>query len=220
MQGFIGIFKHAQLHPFVDHFTVALLIVGVLVDLAASLLPARLWLRYMALTLMILGVIAAWGSHFTGGWEAERVWRDVTGPAKDVLRRHAILGDYLPWVFTGLAIWRLALQFLGFLARTRVVYIVLAVLAALTLVYQGYLGGALAYDYGVGTALMPTAMPTPEPLQSNLEPSPLPTVNALPPTVEETPTPSATSSPPPSATPIPSASATPAASPAAKSTSL
>jgi len=159
MQGFIGIFKHAQLHPFVDHFTVALLIVGVLADLAASILPARLWLRYMALTLMILGVIAAWGSNLTGGWEAERIWKDVTGPAKDVLHRHALLGDYLPWVFTGLAIWRLALQFLGFLARTRVVYIVIAVLAALTLIYQGYLGGALAYDYGVGTALMPTATP-------------------------------------------------------------
>jgi uncharacterized membrane protein len=194
MQGFIDFLKHAQLHPAVDHFTVALLIVGILVDLFASLVPLRLWLRYMALTLMILGAIAAAGSNLTGGWEAGRVWDSVNGPAKDVLKRHAELGDYLPWVFGALAIWRLGLQFIGFIGRTRVVYIVVAVLAGVVLGYQGHLGGVLAYDYGVGTALMPSGTPSPAELapQQNAQPTPIPTVYVPPP--PELPTATATAS--------------------------
>lgn len=217
MQGFIEFLKHAQLHPPIDHFTVALLIVGVLADLVASLVPTRLWLRYMALTLMILGAIAAAASNLTGGWEAGRVWENVTGPAKDVLKRHAELGDYLPWVFGILALWRLALQFLGFLARTRVVYIVVAVLAAIVLLYQGHLGGVLAYDYGVGTALMPSGTPSPAELapSQNAAPSPLPTVY-VPPNPTPTITPSPAISPilaPPAATATPTSSGTPVSPP-------
>ena len=59
-----------QLHPVVDHFSIALLIVAVLIDLVASAAPTRIWLRYTALLLIILGALAAGGSYFTGGMEA------------------------------------------------------------------------------------------------------------------------------------------------------
>ena len=104
-----------QLHPVVDHFSIALVIIAVAVDLVASLLPSRLWIRYTAVTLIVLGAIAVAGSNLTGGWEADKVWDQVTGPAKDVLKRHAQLGDILPWVIGGLALFRLGVQFLGFL---------------------------------------------------------------------------------------------------------
>ena len=55
MDAVVHFFQPLDLHPVVDHFTVALLIVGVLTDLVASLFPLRNWIRYMALTLMILG---------------------------------------------------------------------------------------------------------------------------------------------------------------------
>ncbi|MGH9206096.1 MAG: hypothetical protein ACRD1G_06020, partial [Acidimicrobiales bacterium] len=78
MQGIVELLKGWHLHPVVDHFTVALVLVGIVVDLVASLLPARLWLRYMAATLMVLGAVAAFGSYETGGWEAEWVWEHLS----------------------------------------------------------------------------------------------------------------------------------------------
>jgi uncharacterized membrane protein len=228
MQALVETIKAWQLHPVVDHFTVALIIVAILVDLVASIVSTRMWLRYSALTLMILGTAAAWGSYLTGGWEAGRVWENVKGPALDVLKRHAWLGDYLPWVFLVLAVWRLGIQFLSFIAGTRPIYLMLAVVAGGVILYQGSLGGELVYDYGVGTALLPTAAatasPQAEPTVTPAEPSSLPTV--FNPAASSTPmvTPSPEASPagePPSASvptspatvPTPSESPTPAASP-------
>jgi uncharacterized membrane protein len=219
MQGVVELLKGWQLHPVIDHFTVSLILVGVLIDLVASLAPSRPWLRSMATTLMVLGAAAAVGSKFTGGWEAHRVWHDLTGPAKDLLKRHAWWGDILPFVFAGLAVWRLGLQFIGFLARTRVVYLLVAILAGGAILYQGDLGGDLVYDYGVGTALMNQQAPSPEASIAAPEaPAPIPTVYVPPPTPAAAPSsaaPAATAAPAPApsiAAPAPSPATTPAAS--------
>src|SRR6201994_2649164 len=106
MQALIDHLKAWQLHPFVDHFTAAIIIVAVLSDLAASIFSSRWWLRHMALTLLILGTLASWGSQVTGGWEAERVWDALSEPAKELLRRHGWWGHWLPYVFAVLVLWR------------------------------------------------------------------------------------------------------------------
>ena len=222
MQALVETIKAWQLHPVVDHFTVALIIIGILIDLAASMIPSRAWLRLTALTLMMLGAAASAGSNLTGGWEASRVWENVKGPALDVLKRHAELGDWLPWVFLGLAVWRLGIQFVGFLAGSRSIYLLVAVVAGGVILYQGHEGGALVYDYGVGTAPMPTAAPTgspqPSPMATPAEASPLPTVfnpSAAP--TPEVPVPASPEASPssaaPSASPSPIESPAPAASP-------
>ncbi len=200
MQALVETIKAWQLHPVVDHYTVALVIVSILIDLLASVIPSRTWPRATALTLMILGAAAAAGSNLTGGWEAGRVWENVKGPALDVLKRHALLGDWLPWVILALALWRLGIQFVGFLAGSRPLYLLIAVIAGGVIIYQGRLGGELVYEYGVGTTLMPTATPTespqPSPTATPAEASPLPTVFN------------------PSASPTPEVPASPTASPA------
>ena len=224
MQSLVETIKAWQLHPVVDHFTVSLIIVAILVDLVASIVPTRMWLRYSALTIMILGTAAAWGSYLTGGWEAGRVWDNVKGPALDVLKRHAWLGDWLPWVFLVLAVWRIGIQFVAFIAGTRPIYLMVAVVAGGVLLYQGSLGGELVYDYGVGTALLPTsaatASPQAEPTVTPAEPSSLPTVfnPSASSTPEVTSSPEASSSPvgvspSPEASPAPTESPTPAATP-------
>jgi uncharacterized membrane protein len=218
MQAFVETVKAWQLHPAVDHFTVALIVVGILVDLVASIFASRTWLRYMALTLMIVGTAFAWGSKVTGGWEAGRVWDDVNGPALDVLKRHAFLGDWLPWVFLALALWRVGIQFVAFIAGTRPIYLLIAVIAGGVIFYQGHLGGKLVYDYGVGTALMSTGTPAessqPAPSTAPAEASPLPTV--FNPSGSPTPvmpaSPASSSSAAPAASPPPTASPTPIAS--------
>jgi uncharacterized membrane protein len=219
MQAVVDALKAWQLHPVADHFTVAIVVIAVLADLLASLFASRTWIRYMATFLMVVGALAAWSSNVTGGWEASRVWDNVTGPAKDVLKTHAELGDWLPWLITGLAVWRMGIQFLGFIAGLRPLYLLAAIVGVGVLLYQGHEGGELVYTYGVGTAVMPVASngasPSPEasptgsphesPGASTGEPSAIPTVYV--PTA--TPTPQATV--PGAAAPAPSASAQPSA---------
>jgi uncharacterized membrane protein len=229
MQPIVATLKTWQLHPFVDHFTVALILIGIVTDLAASLIPTRMWIRYMALTLMILGAAGAWGSNVTGGWDAHRVWDAVQGPGKAILQRHAELGDYLPWVFLVLALWRIGVQFAGFIAASRPIYLLLAVIAGGAIIYQGRLGGELVYDYGVGTALLPGASsvstriaPNAAPTAEVPPPAPasIPTV-FVPPSASATPaiTPPPAAEPAPTQSPTPSPSATPMASVAPAPTS-
>ncbi len=236
MQSVVEFLKDAHLHPFVDHFTVSLVLVAILIDLVASLLPSRGWLRYMALTLIVLGAAAAAGSKVTGGWEAERVWDTLSGAQKDALRSHAEFGEYLAWALGGLAVWRLGLQFIDYLARTRAIYLIVAVIGGGAILYQGDTGGDLVYELGIGTAL--SGKETPAPVQSPVStPTAVPTVYVPPPPPASpaaspavpTTVPSAAPSPAASAAAMPSPAASPAAgspepapsaSPAAKSTSL
>jgi uncharacterized membrane protein len=157
MDSFAKFVEHLQLHPIADHFTVALLIVAVLIDLVASAAPTRLWLRYTALTLMILGALAAGASYATGDLEADRIWNALGQPARDVLHTHAELGEFLAVGFGVLALWRILLQAFGFMAGTRWLYLIIAVVGICTLGYSAHLGGELVYDYGAGTALMAAA---------------------------------------------------------------
>jgi uncharacterized membrane protein len=218
MDAILTTLQRWDLHPVIDHFTVGLLVVGVLIDLVAGLAPSRIWIRYTALTLMILGAIAAGGSYFTGGMEADRVWNAMSEPAKAVLHRHAQLGTYMAVVFGVLAVWRILIEAIGFFGGSRSFYLIFAVVSAGVLLYIGSLGGQMVYEYGVGTALMsPPATPTPEATATAIPNESLPTVNV------PTPTPIATMmtsapivSPLPTPTlpvmpPVPTASATPIA---------
>jgi uncharacterized membrane protein len=206
-----------QLHPIADHFTVALLFVAVLIDLLASVAPTRTWLRYSALLLMILGAIAAGCSYATGDIETDRIWNALGQPAKDVLKTHAELGEYLAIAFGILAVWRILIQAFGFMAGSRAIYLIVAVLAIVTLGYSAHLGGELVYDYGAGTALM-AAAPVPSeaasPASAPTSGGPLPMVSV--------PTPQSTSSaPPPAPAAAPSAameSPKPGSMPSANST--
>lgn len=208
-----------DLHPVVDHFSIALLFVAVLIDLVASMSPTRIWLRYTAVLLMVLGAIAAGASFFTGGMEADRIWKALGPPAREVLKRHDDLGLYLAITFGILALWRIMIQAFGFMAGSRAIYLIVAVLATVALGYQGHLGGVLVYDYGAGTALMASepvpsegASPAPEPSSAG----PIPTVSVPTPmatSTQETPSaPASATSAGSMATPVPtiapSASAT------------
>src|SRR5262249_7334111 len=85
-----------DLHPVADHFTIGLLVVGVFLDLVASLVPTRIWLRYTAATLMVFGALAAGASYLTGDLEADRLFNNyssfITDDIKAVFTRHATVG--------------------------------------------------------------------------------------------------------------------------------
>jgi uncharacterized membrane protein len=181
-------------------------------DLTGSLLPSFRWIRYAALTLMILGAAAAAASWQSGGWEAHKVYKLLGGETKELLHDHAELGEWLPAVFAILALWRIGVESIGFIGAWRGLYLLAAIIANGALGYQGYLGGELVYDHGVGTALM-TPTPAESPAAAAV-PTALPTVY-VPPSAAPSPaaSPSTASTPAPSAAPSAATTAQPSATP-------
>ena len=161
-----------HLHPIIDHFTIALLTMGVLADIVGSSIAA-LWgnrnprlkalsdrLKGAALVLLVPGAIAAVLSRFTGESEAERLWDTMSPAAQGILfsdtgygrfLSHAVLGVYLMYTFLTLAVWRVLLETWPKLRRTHLVYLVVAAFAVCAVVYQGKSGGEMVYDHAVGT---------------------------------------------------------------------
>ena len=161
-----------HLHPIVDHFTIALLTFGIAAEIlsAAILLfhkSARVsvWsqkLQSTSLLLMIGGAAASVLSYFSGDAEADRLWDKMSPAAQQILASptgasaylsHAVLGQYLMYAFLILAAWRVMLELSSRLERTRIAFLVVAVVAAGALLYQGKTGGELVYEHGVGASV-------------------------------------------------------------------
>jgi uncharacterized membrane protein len=164
-----------HLHPIVDHFTIALLTFGIAAEIlpTAAILLSRgragwisVWsqkLRSTSLLLMIGGAAASVLSYFTGDAEADRLWDTMSPVTRQILSpsngapdylSHAVLGHYLMYAFLILAAWRMALELSSRLERTRVAFLIVAMVAAGTLLYQGKTGGELVYEHGVGMVRM------------------------------------------------------------------
>ena len=161
-----------HLHPIVDHFTIALLTFGIAAEIlaAAAVLLFRnsarvsVWsnkLRSTSLLLMIGGAAASVLSYFSGDAEADRLWDTMSPAAQQILASsngaaaylsHAVLGQYLMYAFLILAVWRVMLELSSRLERTRIAFLVVAVVAAGALLYQGKTGGELVYEHGVGAS--------------------------------------------------------------------
>lgn len=162
-----------HLHPIIDHFTIALLGVGVLADVAGYAIAALSGDRSprakglgdrlggAALVLLIPGAISAIFSRLSGESEAERVWDTISPAAQQILfsdtgaarfLSHAVLGTYLMYAFVALAAWRVLLEIWTKLRRTQLVYLAVAIVAVCALLYQGKTGGELVYDHAVGTS--------------------------------------------------------------------
>jgi uncharacterized membrane protein len=159
-----------HLHPIVDHFTIALLTFGIAAEIlaAAAILLFRgraafesAWsqkLRSTSLLLMISGAAASVLSYFTGDEEADRLWDTMSPAAQQILLSsngsdylsHAVLGHRLMYAFLILAAWRVMLELSRRLERTRIVFVFVAMVAAIALLYQGKTGGELVYEHGVG----------------------------------------------------------------------
>ncbi len=107
-----------------------------------------------------------------------------------MLNRHAQLGEYLAIGFGVLAVWRIMIQAFGFMAGSRAIYLIVAILGIATLGYSAHLGGVLVYDYGAGTALMAAAPVPSEGASPTAAPSSSETIPMV-----SVPTPMATSTP-------------------------
>jgi uncharacterized membrane protein len=161
-----------HLHPIVDHFTIALLTFGIAAEILAAaaiffsengvpwLSGSGEKLQSTSLMLMIGGAAASILSFFSGDAEADRLWDTMSPAAQQILASdgargylsHAVLGQYLMYAFLILAAWRVMLELSSRVARTRIAFVMVAVVAAGALLYQGKTGGELVYEHGVGAS--------------------------------------------------------------------
>lgn len=136
------------LHPRVVHFPVALTLTGVLF-LAAGLWRRQVrWWGYGQISLLLgwLGVLAA---VVTGLVDQARAPQDAAVAA--IINQHITAGVAL-LVVAGLALyWPLRnKQLPAGAAAARWGYLALLALAALLVALEGWLGGRLVYEFGVG----------------------------------------------------------------------
>ncbi len=139
----------AELHPPIVHFAIALTIIGVIFDILGFVLKKES-LKYAGFWAFIIGVIAVWGAMLSGEAAEEVVEKFIEGTsAEKVFEPHEELGKILPWIFTGLGLFRVYL-YIKENSKLMIIYLILAFIGIGLIGYQGKLGGKMVYEYGVG----------------------------------------------------------------------
>ncbi len=136
------------LHPLTVHFPIALLLVATALEVVSSIMrpERRSFARSASLLLLILGVIGAWTSVWSGE-EAEHIVEKMICD-EELLENHEELATLVSWIFSGVAILAIirrlkpALKFLSFLIA------VTSIVGSVGLGYVGHLGATLVYQQG------------------------------------------------------------------------
>ncbi len=134
------------LHPMLVHFPIALLITSVLFDVLGAWLT-RESLREGALWLLVLGVLTGLAAFASGDVAAEAA--EKAGVAESLIETHEHLAGATLGVFGALLVWRLLLRN-RFSPRTRVAYLMVAIVGLGLLSATGHYGGSLVYEHGAG----------------------------------------------------------------------
>ncbi|HEX2224813.1 MAG TPA: DUF2231 domain-containing protein [Thermoanaerobaculia bacterium] len=146
------------LHPAVVHFPIALLlVVPIFVVLALAQRRNRAGLSQAALILLLLGTVGAWISVATG--EAAEGQAEGIPGIEEVLEEHEHGGEDARNYFTGLTLFYTAIVLLPVILKREpstalygglnAVFLVLYLLAVVSLANTAALGGRLVHELGV-----------------------------------------------------------------------
>ena len=138
------------LHPAIVHFPIALSLVAVLIELAARHRRARS-LEGAAAVIVSLAALGSVAAVLSGN--AARDEAVAPAAAAAMLARHGDVGEIAMWLLLVLAATRIALARLGwYRGVVPWVYIAGAAIVAGVVSYNGYLGGRMVFEHGLGTA--------------------------------------------------------------------
>ena len=140
-----GIAAMENIHPLFVHFPIALLTCFVLIDLSGSFFNKPAW-RMVAGWFLYVGVIMAAATVAAGLAAEEAVAHG--GNVHDIMERHETLALTVFGLSVLLAGWRLVAR--GQLhGGANIVYLSLAVLMNIVLIFTADMGGLMVYKYGV-----------------------------------------------------------------------
>jgi uncharacterized membrane protein len=138
------------LHPAIVHFAVALTLVALLLELLA-LHPKLRQLQAGGLALFVLAAASAVLAVVTG--HAAHDEAVVPRAARRLLETHEEIGELAMWWLLGVAALRVLLAVRRWYTAWRPwVFLLLAAVGGCLVGYNGWLGGKVVFDHGVGTA--------------------------------------------------------------------
>jgi len=138
------------LHPALVHFPIALSLVAVLLELVSRHRRAR-GLELGGAALMALAALGSVAAVVTGNAAHDEAV--VPPAAAALLARHEQVGEIAMWLLCALAAVRITLALKGwFRGSVAWIYLAAALAVAGTVGYNGYLGGKMVFEHGLGTA--------------------------------------------------------------------
>ena len=145
-------------HPAIIHFPIALSLVAILFEFLARHPRARS-LEPSAALLMVLAALGSVAAVLSG--QAAHDEAVVPPAVVPLIERHEELGEIAMWLLLVVAAVRLVLAWRGwFKGIVPWAYLALAAAAAGAVGYNGYLGGKMVFDHGLGTAPVQRHAPT------------------------------------------------------------
>ncbi len=138
------------LHPAIIHFPIVLSLIALLFEVLARHPRARS-LEGAAGFLFVLAALGSVAAVLSG--QAARDEAVVPPTVLPLINRHEDLGELAMWLLLAVAVVRLLLAWRGwFKGVVPWVFLLLAAVAAGAVGYNGYLGGKMVFDHGLGTA--------------------------------------------------------------------
>jgi uncharacterized membrane protein len=145
-------------HPAIIHFPIALSLVAILFEFLARHPRARR-LEPSAALLMVLAALGSVAAVLSG--QAAHDEAVVPPAVVPLIERHEQIGEIAMWLLLVVAAVRLVLAWRGwFTGIVPWAYLALAAAAAGVVGYNGYLGGKMVFDHGLGTAPVQRQAPT------------------------------------------------------------
>ena len=156
-----------NIHPFVVHFPIALLVIAVLFDLARLWFREQSWLQNAVIALYVTGTVGLIAAFLSGRQAVETV--SVTGDAVPVVTSHedwALYTLIFFGIFTAIRIWTWWKELeKGWVLPA---LIVPALIGTGMLWYTGELGAKLVYKHGVAIGEIDRLQQQIETLEQNL----------------------------------------------------
>jgi uncharacterized membrane protein len=149
-----------ELHPFLVHFAVGLLLTAPIADVLGllfrreALLDTGRWATLLGAAFTVLALASGWG--------AERGLAPHSAAGEALLRLHGRLGWVALAAWVPVAVWRVSSR-LALPLRARTLYLAAAFAAAAVLTAETILGTALVYRHGVGLSPAARAEPVVRP---------------------------------------------------------